>query len=99
MQDLFQHTITSIEATFSPDRCAKSTPALKKLFSIQQLLFKELWYQKTSGKHSILTNSFFRSSFGGAKRDRTADLLRAKQALSQLSYSPFNEQIGGSGWI
>ena len=26
--------------------------------------------------------------FGGAKRDRTADLLRARQALSQLSYSP-----------
>ena len=25
---------------------------------------------------------------GGDKRDRTADLLRAKQALSQLSYSP-----------
>ena len=27
---------------------------------------------------------------GGAMRDRTADLLRAKQALSQLSYSPVN---------
>ena len=26
--------------------------------------------------------------YGGAMRDRTADLLRAKQALSQLSYSP-----------
>ena len=26
--------------------------------------------------------------FGGAKQDRTADLLRARQALSQLSYSP-----------
>ena len=26
--------------------------------------------------------------YGGAKRDRTADLLRARQALSQLSYSP-----------
>ena len=26
--------------------------------------------------------------FGGAKRDRTADLLSARQALSQLSYSP-----------
>ena len=26
---------------------------------------------------------------GGATRDRTADLLRARQALSQLSYSPF----------
>jgi hypothetical protein len=25
---------------------------------------------------------------GGAKRDRTADLLNAIQALSQLSYSP-----------
>ena len=25
---------------------------------------------------------------GGAKEDRTPDLLRAKQALSQLSYGP-----------
>ncbi len=29
-----------------------------------------------------------RRSDNGAKRDRTADLLRAKQALSQLSYGP-----------
>ena len=29
-----------------------------------------------------------RSSSGGAKRDRTVDLLRARQALSQLSYGP-----------
>ena len=28
--------------------------------------------------------------FGGARRDRTADLLRARQALSQLSYGPFD---------
>ena len=28
--------------------------------------------------------------FGGAMRDRTADLLDANQALSQLSYSPVN---------
>ena len=26
--------------------------------------------------------------YGGARRDRTADLLHAMQALSQLSYSP-----------
>jgi hypothetical protein len=32
---------------------------------------------------------------GGAREDRTPDLLRAKQALSQLSYGP---SIGGSGW-
>ena len=28
------------------------------------------------------------TTFGGAKRDRTADLLHAMQALSQLSYGP-----------
>ena len=28
---------------------------------------------------------------GGARRDRTADLLHAMQALSQLSYSPAKE--------
>ena len=27
--------------------------------------------------------------FGGGERDRTDDLLLAKQALSQLSYTPF----------
>lgn len=39
---------------------------------------------------------------GGAKRDRTADLLRARQALSQLSYGPVDlhtSTIGGSGQI
>ena len=33
---------------------------------------------------------------GGAKRDRTADLLRARQALSQLSYSP---NVLGFSWF
>ncbi len=31
--------------------------------------------------------------FGGAKRDRTADLLHAMQALSQLSYSPYKNKL------
>ena len=30
----------------------------------------------------------FHIKVGGAMRDRTADLLRARQALSQLSYNP-----------
>ena len=30
---------------------------------------------------------------GGAKRDRTADLLHAMQALSQLSYGPIKTGI------
>ena len=33
-------------------------------------------------------NRLFASPFGGDKRDRTADLLNAIQALSQLSYTP-----------
>ncbi len=37
--------------------------------------------------------SNFRSSSGGAKRDRTVDLLRARQALSQLSYGPVSLQV------
>ena len=43
---------------------------------------------------------------GGARRDRTDDLLLAKQALSQLSYGPVCRArklpapgIGGPGWI
>ena len=44
---------------------------------------------------------------GGAEEDRTPDLLRARQALSQLSYGPFGKGMdsllsgltGGSGWI
>ncbi len=39
-------------------------------------------------KRKLLLNDHFGIENGGAMRDRTADLLRAKQALSQLSYSP-----------
>src|SRR5207244_13298212 len=34
---------------------------------------------------------------GGGERDRTDDLLLAKQALSQLSYTPFSEGMVGQG--
>ena len=35
------------------------------------------------------------SKSGGARRDRTDDLLLAKQALSQLSYGPLRDQWSG----
>jgi hypothetical protein len=35
---------------------------------------------------------------GGAERDRTDDLLLAKQALSQLSYGPIKWTIARSGF-
>ena len=38
-------------------------------------------------------NPGFKIQTGGARRDRTDDLLLAKQALSQLSYGPFRNQI------
>src|ERR1700752_4353130 len=36
-----------------------------------------------------------RAKRGGARRDRTADLLHAMQALSQLSYGPINSSAPG----
>ncbi len=36
------------------------------------------------------TFQFHFKNFGGDKQDRTADLLHAMQALSQLSYTPVN---------
>ena len=36
----------------------------------------------------VSENSETLDSFGGGKRDRTADLLNAIQTLSQLSYTP-----------
>ena len=42
--------------------------------------------KKAVGKTNGLVNS------GGDKRDRTADLLNAIQALSQLSYTPMEPE-------
>ena len=43
---------------------------------------------QTSDPHSQFSFFLERSRTGGAERDRTDDLLLAKQALSQLSYGP-----------
>ena len=73
-------------------------------------------YLRSLGNLNQATVSFFillPSSFqsGGGERDRTDDLLLAKQALSQLSYGPAilaprriplrlrSLLVGGSGWI
>ena len=58
-----------------------------------------------AGRPARCTLRYFEDP-GGANRDRTGDLLLAKQALSQLSYGPAGEihrsgagVHGGSGWI
>ena len=44
---------------------------------------------KLTAKHaSSALRAEFQRKTGGANRDRTGDLLLAKQALSQLSYGP-----------
>ena len=60
--------------------------------------FQRLLRKRLSG--ALLSQqlpSLLRNAGGGGERDRTDDLLLAKQALSQLSYTPQNP--GGSGWI
>lgn len=42
----------------------------------------------------MLISKLSEAVYGGAKRDRTADLLRARQALSQLSYGPITKLVG-----
>ena len=40
------------------------------------------------GNSSCIAPEAFNRKFGGAREDRTPDLLSARQALSQLSYGP-----------
>jgi hypothetical protein len=51
-----------------------------------------IWFFSTN--ETVQTVWWFKPS-GGARRDRTDDLLLAKQALSQLSYGPV--PVGSSG--
>ena len=63
-------------------------------------LIHDLFLNPVSGVYSLTDRvngapCFIAHPYGGATRDRTADLLRARQALSQLSYSP---RVGFS-WV
>ena len=91
MRLLFFIVVLSI----SPDRCVKIHIGLEKIqYSIVIFL-------KSSDKKSVINTSAYRwflINLGGAKRDRTADLLRARQALSQLSYSPISRLVGLGGF-
>jgi hypothetical protein len=48
----------------------------------------EVYDPNNETKHRCLRIPASHSIYGGAERDRTADLLVANEALSQLSYSP-----------
>ena len=57
------------------------------IFSLIQI-FKEQNFAVNLFRYTLKFSCVFAVRDGGAMRDRTADLLRARQALSQLSYSP-----------
>jgi hypothetical protein len=57
---------------------------------------RQLRGSKSCGSKSCGSKSCGSKS-GGARRDRTDDLLLAKQALSQLSYGPVRNQVSVIG--
>ena len=47
-----------------------------------------IFFFRETKRLDLRRNQAFHNASGGDKRDRTADLLNAIQALSQLSYAP-----------
>ena len=62
--------------------------SLIQIFKEQSIRYFFSSDKKVGSKNSSIKHLLTTSGFGGATRDRTADLLNANQALSQLSYSP-----------
>ena len=68
---------------------ARSDPTSSRC-QISRRPYQAGWLDSGRASRSLLRTS--RSSAGGARRNRTDDLLLAKQALSQLSYGPSRHQ-------
>ena len=63
--------------------------SLIQIFKEQSIRYFWSSDKKAGSKNSNINKRLLTTSVdGGATRDRTADLLNANQALSQLSYSP-----------
>ena len=75
-----------------PKIVSKTTQQLQSSYRNNNLTYKNS--NLLDDKDIIL--SFKLNIIGGARRDRTADLLRARQALSQLSYGPRNFLVSDS---
>jgi hypothetical protein len=82
---------------FENDACvALECSERSYLFTMSDIARAEKPLEKRCGSTALAEHIFLRtgqSPAGGARRDRTDDLLLAKQALSQLSYGP----VRGSG--
>ena len=89
MRLLFFIVVLSI----SPDRCVKIHIGLEKIQYSIVIFLKSSDTKASDKRHRLPLTS---GKLGGAKRDRTADLLRARQALSQLSYGPTDRRSVGT---
>ena len=81
--NLLSYEPSSRQTPYPPLPPAEKAPSLRCLSSFQP---DPLCWALSGGKSGAFSISFILN--GGDKRDRTVDLLLARQALSQLSYTP-----------
>ncbi len=70
-----------------------ATPGVTGRYSNQLNYHSRCWHRFQKNR-KVMQCSQLLSRTGGGKRDRTADLLHAMQALSQLSYTPARKRCG-----
>ena len=73
-------------------RCQFARPATVDQRRVSQQCYLNRLFSGCAN-HAIAPRPMVETDNGGASRDRTDDLLLAKQALSQLSYGP-NRRVG-----
>ena len=81
--NLLSYEPSSRQTPYPPLPPAEKAPSLRCLSSFQP---DPLRWALSGGKSGAFSIFFILN--GGDKRDRTVDLLLARQALSQLSYTP-----------
>ena len=81
-------------------------PPVHQIISVQRictsLLFnyqRSIWLLQAKKPIHLCTGFTPSNNLGGGERDRTDDLLRARQALSQLSYTPNIPELVGLGGL
>ena len=80
---------------FASPSCEAPSVALLFYLIISIVQFSRCRLRSKTGSKHLNTFKCFDPFSGGDNRIRTDDLLRAKQALSHLSYTPELREIGG----
>src|ERR1700693_1478912 len=97
MQSQPMHRSWEIDALASSELLKSEQPLRSKTRSKPRGLLV-ISLENYSGNHSFQHLAISPFQNGGGERDRTDDLLLAKQALSQLSYTPDKRLVGLDGF-